>query len=131
MTTYTPRIEKRILPLLDITLILVGVLILVIGTPHFGEQRVFALELTDTSVLYGSDVVADQGQINQDVARRVVTLAMREGFDRIEIRIERTRHELSASDMERIERELEQISDDVATDLETNQHLTVRFRQEL
>lgn len=116
---YIPQVEKRILPLIDITVILVGILILLIGNPEIGSNPVLVLEVSGSKVLHGSDVVASGDQIDENVARAAIVLAHSSGFSAIEIQAGETRHELSARQLTSIERQLKQIAIIVAKELET------------
>ena len=122
---YVPQIEKRILPLLDITVIMLGILILLIGNPQLGAAPVLVLEIAGDRIVHGTEVVATGGDVDEDAATAVIRSAHASGFGGIEILIPDQAHELSASHLASIERQLKQIAILVAAELQTRS-LTVR-----
>ena len=123
------RVEKRILPLLDITVILIGILILIIGTPQLGQHRVFALELSGTRVTYDGILVADGADIDSEGAREVIMRAIAGGFSRIEIRSAQDRYEMSATQIMRVEQALQEIVGHIATEVHSPRTINVRFQR--
>jgi hypothetical protein len=63
MSEYAPHLEKRLLPLLDVTLVLVGILILLVGlsnVPPGDTPRTLIIEVQrDGTIFYEDMVIAD------------------------------------------------------------------------
>lgn len=63
MSTYVPQLEKRLLPLLDVTLVLVGILILLVGlsnVPPSDTPRTIIIEVQrNGDILFEDTVIAD------------------------------------------------------------------------
>jgi hypothetical protein len=121
------RIEKRILPLLDITIILVGILILVIGNPEMGDQRTYLLTLSGSDIFDSNGIVAKDGQIDTDRARGMLERALSGDFRRIDIQNEEERHGLSGAQILSIERDLQLLAADIAAERGVRQRLIIRF----
>lgn len=81
-------IEKRLLPLLDITLILVGILIVVMGTPSLGQDRVFIVPIIHGQLTYENMVIHDGEQMDLPNAARMLRIASSNGFSNVVIQTE-------------------------------------------
>lgn len=126
MSRYELKVEKRILPLLDITLILVGILILIIGTPQFGEHRVFALEISGHQILDGDSIIASGDELHETAARNMLTRAIVGGFNRIEIRNTETRYPLSARKITEIEQKLTSMASELSEELQIPHSINIK-----
>ena len=121
------RIEKRILPLLDITIILVGILILVIGNPEMGDQKTYLLTLSGSDVVDTHGIVAQDGQLDPDRARAMLERALNGEYRRIDIQNEAERHGLSGAEIAAIEQALQMMAAEIAQERGIPQRLIIRF----
>jgi hypothetical protein len=121
------RLEKRILPLLDITLILVGILILVMGNPDIGEEKVFVAHFEGNQLIYEDTVIFDGRQINMNNARHMMRRAVSGGFSNVEIRDKGNDPALGFKVAEKIEQKLQQIAQTLASEEGLSQTPTVRY----
>lgn len=121
------RLEKRILPLLDITLILVGILILVMGNPDLGEEKVFVAHFEGNQLIYEDIVIFDGHQININNARHMMRRAVSGGFSNVEIRDKGKGPALEFKVAEKIEQKLQQIAQSLASEEGLSPTPTVRY----
>ena len=121
------KLEKRILPLLDITLILVGILILVIGNPNLGEKKVFVAQLEGNQLTHRDVIIFDGSQLNPANAKHMIRQALSGGFSRVEIWDDGTSPKLSYSVVSRIEQTLQKIAQELSSQEEFSYTPTIRY----
>lgn len=119
MISYEVRLEKRILPLIDITVILVGILILLMGAPQISEHQLFVLQISGREVVYNDLIISSGSEIVEETTRDVLTRAITGGFNRIEIRPPSQRpYALSAREISSIEQQLQRVALQIVDELQ-------------
>lgn len=90
MTRDGPQLEKRLIPLLDVVLVLLGLIILMIGYPVQPESEtvmVVRFNAAGEAVVDHQYVLADQQQVHANRVAEVVDAAMLRAITEIRIEV--------------------------------------------